>query len=202
MNQIFDNYYNEFENNNVSLDQAKKIQYDAMGDDTIRKYFPDAETITYDELKKYNSIDSLLPNNNSFIYLLYQSSPNYGHWTLLSRYNINNIDIIEYFDSYGGYIDEPLEWSETDNHKLGQGKTYLSSLLDGSNYDIIYNAYDFQNEDNLDIATCGRWCVLRNMTIQNNNMSLDNFIKMMKFLKSKTNEPYDIIVSDLINQKS
>lgn len=215
MNNVFNKYYNDLENNNISFQDANQIQYDAMGDDTIRKYYPDAKIITYNELNRCKSIEELLPHNNSFVYILYQSSPNFGHWTLLSKSLVNNNPLhrnkqlyrIEFFDSYGGEIDQPLNWSKDDNHLLGQGKKYLSILLDEANkknsmnkYDIVYNSYDFQNENNGNIATCGRWCVLRNMTIKNNNMKLEEFIKMMKFLKSKSNQSYDIIVSDLINR--
>ena len=73
-------------------------------------------------------------------------------------------------------------------------------LLSNSSYPTNYNKFDFQNEDNLNISTCGRWDCFRLKTILNNNLSLNNFKKLLDNLKSKTNLTYDLIVSDLINK--
>jgi len=187
--------------NDVSLKEAKKIQYEPMDDTDIRYYFPDARIVSYSELSNYKTIDDLLPKDLDYIFLLYEEKPNYGHWVLLSKYN----DTIEMFNSYGDdYIDEPLYWLPLSQRKmLGTGTPYLTNLLKNTNYNdygIIFNQYDFQDETDNKIATCGRWCSLRLKTILNKRMPLITFINMMKDIKKTTKLRYDIIVSDLINK--
>jgi hypothetical protein len=192
---------NEMKNNETSIQEAKQIQYKPMDDSDIRYYFPNARIMDYAELSKYETIDDLLPYDIDAIFLLYEETENYGHWVLLSKYN----ETIEMFNSYGdNYIDEPLTWVKMPMRKLlGSSKPYLTNLLKNTNYNdyaIIYNAYDFQDDKNLKISTCGRWCCLRWKTILNNRMPLIKFINMMKEIKKETNQPYDVIVSDLINK--
>jgi hypothetical protein len=187
--------------NDVSLKEAKKIQYEPMDDTDIRYYFPDARIVSYSELLDYKTIDDLLPKDLDYIFLLYEEKPNYGHWVLLSKYN----DTIEMFNSYGDdYIDEPLYWLPLSQRKmLGTGTPYLTNLLKNTNYNdyaIIFNEYDFQDETDNRISTCGRWCSLRLKTILNKRMPLITFINMMKDIKKTTKLRYDIIVSDLINK--
>jgi len=189
-------YYNKLNNNNISKEEADIIKYSPMGDDTIRSYFPDAKILLVSELANYNNIDELLPSNPDFVILLYQSSPNNGHWVLLSKYD----DTLEYFDSYGGVIDKPLSWTPIGiRTKLGEGKPLLSNLLENTDYDLIYNAVDFQDKKDNKISTCGRWCSLRWNTIKTKRMSLVEFIDMMKALKKATGRTYDNIVSDLVS---
>ena len=191
-----DYYYKELNNNNVSQEQADSIKYSPMGDDTIHSYFPNAKILLVSELAKYNNIDELLPSNPDCVFLLYQSSPNNGHWVLLSKYD----DTVEYFDSYGGVIDKPLSWTPISvRTKLGEGKPLLSNLLENTNYDLIYNAVDFQDKKDNKISTCGRWCSLRWNTIKNKRMSLVDFIDMLKSLRKATGRTYDNIVSDLVS---
>jgi hypothetical protein len=191
-----DYYYKELNNNNISERQANSIEYIPMGDDTIRLYYPNAKILLVSELDKYNSIDSLLPNNPDCVFLLYQSSPNNGHWVLLSKYN----NTIEYFDSYGGVIDKPLSWTPIGiRTKLGEGKPLLSNLLENTKYDLIYNAVDFQDKKDNKISTCGRWASLRWNTIVNCRMPLVEFIDGIRKIKKETGRTYDNLVSDLVN---
>jgi hypothetical protein len=153
------------------------------------------------ESNSLETIDDLLPKDLDYIFLLYEEKPNYGHWVLLSKYN----DTIEMFNSYGdNYIDEPLYWLPLERRKkLGTGIPYLTNLLKNTNYcdyAIIFNEYDFQDETDNKISTCGRWCSLRLKTILNKRMPLITFINMMKDIKNKTKLRYDVIVSDLINK--
>jgi len=147
----------DIKDNDISKENAKKIQYNAMGDDVIKKYLPYARILTYNELSKYSTIEELLPKDLDYIIILYQNKVNVGHWVLLSRYN----DTIEFFSSYGDYIDEPLKWNDLGrNIGLGQSKPYLSILLSNAiqskKFNVIYNSFDFQNKNDLSIATCGR----------------------------------------------
>ena len=61
-------------------------------------------------------------------------------------------NIIEYFDSYGGKVDEPLKWiSKEKNLNLGIDKPFLSDMLKNSKYKLNYNDFDFQSQKNQDI---------------------------------------------------
>jgi len=171
-------------------------EFEPMGDDDINYYFPNSKILTVKELSKYHDIDELLKQPNDHIFLLYESSLNRGHWVLLVRHN----NLIEYFDSYGGYIDHPYTWSNPDKlKKLGEGRAYLTNLLTDEP-DIIWNGFDFQNKKDLSISTCGRHCCNRLMMILNNNMSLEEYIKWMKRLKKEHNITFDEIVSILISK--
>jgi hypothetical protein len=191
------NYLNELTNNNITKEQAEEIQYEPISDADIRYYFPNSRVMTVNELSDFNHINDLFPKPYGHVFLLYQQSKNNGHWVLLSKYD----NIIEYFDSYGGFIDEPYRWTGIKARRLlGEGIPYLTIMLRNTKYDVIYNGYDFQNAKNGAIATCGRWCILRLKTILKNKMHLNYFIKMMKQLKKSTKLSYDEIVSDLINK--
>lgn len=196
MDKIIQDYFNEINNNGITPQDANIIKYNAMGDDDIKKYFPNSRVMVISDLAKYKTIDELLPTDKSHVFLLYQSSKNMGHWVLLCRYG----NTIEYFDSYGQYIDYPYNWTSLDKRKkLGEGKPFLTILLTKTPYNVVWNGVDFQNKTDGNISTCGRHCCLRLMTLLNNDLDLDGYIKMMKQLKNKTKLSYDNIVSDLIN---
>lgn len=187
-------------NNDIDEQQAQEIQDIPMGDDTIKKYYPNAKIMKVSALSKYNNIDELLPNNTDYVFLLYQSSSNNGHWVLVSKYD----GIIENFSSYGDPIDGPQKWTNIKvRTMLGEGKPYLSMILANSNpkYRIICNGFDFQNENDSSIATCGRWSCLRLNTILKDRIGLNDFIKIIKQLKKETKLTYDELISDIINQK-
>jgi hypothetical protein len=49
--------------------EIAEIEKDPMGDDDIKKYFPNAKIIKYSELANYNDITQLLPKDKSFFFL-------------------------------------------------------------------------------------------------------------------------------------
>ena len=106
--------------------------------------------IDYDGLSKYNDIDQLLPHPKTSFILLYEDSPNSGHWTAVGR-DVN--DDYWFFCSYGSDVDEPLSWTPKSTRiQLGAGQKNLSKILNGR--DVLYNSTPFQNE-NSDEAVCG-----------------------------------------------
>lgn len=113
--------------------------------------------ITYKELKQYDNIDDVLyPYDN--VVILYETKPRYGHWVCIMKHKNN---IIEYYDPYGEFVDEPLNHIERPfKYMLGGDFPYLSYLLYISPYDIIYNDKQLQ-EKNDNIATCGRHIISR-----------------------------------------
>lgn len=196
------NLYDELIYNNVSTSQAKIIKKQAMGDNDLKRYLPNTKIILNGDINKYKSINQLLPKKIDCVILLFRNSHNRGHWVLLSRYDEAtkpSSDVIEYFDPYGYDISHPINWIDENKQKELNEYDHLSSLLNNSNFNIIVNKYAFQNRKDLSIATCGRWCVIRALTILNKKLSLDEFKDAFKKLKKKTRLPYDVIVSDLIN---
>lgn len=180
--------------NQQEKEEVKEVIIEPMGDDDIREYFPDALIIKYSDLKDYNDIRTLLRDDKSFFFLLYQDKPNTGHWVCLSRRG----NTIEYFDSYGKKIDEPLSWMPHNALlQLGIYKPYLTNLLNKTKYDVVYNPIEYQT-DKRDINTCGRHCVFRLKNMQK-NVDLADYYKLMKHLKDKYKVSYDVIVSQFIN---
>ena len=147
----------------------------------------DSKVILYPEIKNYNTLDELFQNKNKIIILyLNESTPtrNSGHWCGLTRRfdKKKNKEIIEYLDSYGQEIDQPLDWHDDIKQKqLDQEHGYLSRLLydycNGNNkVELHYNELPFQKHDN-NIATCGRHCGLRMWTYPS---TLEDYQKLMK----------------------
>ena len=180
---------------NITEEEIEEKIEEPLGDDDIRRYLPDALIIKYSKLQNYKSINELLPGNLNYCVILYEESPNRGHWVCLCKYG----NICEFFDSYGGKPDAPLNWNpEIINEKLDQ-KPYLTRLLDECPYEVIYNPIEYQkNKD--DINTCGRHCVFRITQLIQNKRDLKKYYILMKKLKKKTGATYDEIVSFFINE--
>jgi len=172
-----------------------------MGDDDIRKYFPNAKILKYSELKNYNNITELLPKPKTFFFLLYERTPNVGHWVVVLRYKDNGIDTIEFFCSYGSKIDAPLSWTPIGMRiQLGEDKPYLSMLLDKSPFRVIYNPVQYQSKRSK-IATCGAYTTLRVAELMRHNTTLDEFTEMLQDVKEATGLNYDEIVANLVDMR-
>lgn len=174
-----------------------------MGDDDIKKFLPDAKIITYDELKNYKSIDQLLPNEKDYAIILYLNSKNNGHWiAIMKNKDKKDKTIIEYFDSYGNPIDQPLLWwNEEHLEGLGVDDIYLTKLLNKSGYKTVYNKEKYQN-GNPDIKSCGRHIVFRLLNHLKGDLDLASYNKIMKQLKKDLKCSYDQIVSGFVNSKT
>lgn len=176
-----------------------------LGDDDIKKFLPDAKIIKYSELKNYDSITDLLPNNKSYVIILYENEPNSGHWTAIMRYKKDDEEYIEFFDSLAddGKPDSELKWiPKEQNIKLGQGKKLLTEKLKKGNIPVIYNKLKFQSEGNQkdghNINTCGKHCVFRIINLLDKDMSLSDYIEFMEGVKKDSGNTYDQIVSHLV----
>lgn len=167
-----------------------------MGDDDIHHYFPDAKILKYSELGKYNDIDDLLTEPLDYCFVLYESSPNNGHWCCISKYD----DMYEFFDPYGNKDKEILKWEDCQTNKqLGQGHAILTNLLNKEKK-VIYNPIDYQSESSEQINTCGRHCCFRIMNLVKYNRNLNEYYQLMKYIKNKFKIPYDVIVSKFITK--
>jgi len=177
------------------MNDLKVVKADSISDALMRKYLPNCRILKYSQFKKFKSLSQLLPNNKDFIVILYETSPNSGHWCCIMKCDDN----YEYFDSYGKEPSNPLSWNKPDINKLlGQDKPYLDYLIDSSNIDTYYNDIDYQSTKN-DINTCGRHCIFRILCMIKKDFNLKQYYKFMTTLKNKSNETYDTIVSYMIN---
>lgn len=85
--------------------------------------------ITYPELKDYDNITELLPNNLCACFILIRTSNNSGHWTVAARRN----NTISYFDSYGIKPDGELKnIPDSQRYELGEEEHYLVKLLNNT----------------------------------------------------------------------
>lgn len=195
--KILNKYLNKLEGSGLNKGEIKELTMESLSDNDIKSILPDVKIISHQELKNYKLIDELLPNKKDMVIIIYETKPNYGHWTMISRYD----NVIEYFDSYGNPVDEPIKWINKEYKNTIDKTPYLTKLLkDASNkYDIIYNSKDFQNNKNLKISTCGRHCIFRGHTIIQDNQQLSDYIKMMNELKNVTGFNYDEIVSSIVD---
>lgn len=176
-------------------DELDEIIEEPMDDSEIKHYLPETPILTYSNLTNYDNLEELLPDNNSYIIILYQEEPNKGHWVALLKYN----DMFEYFDSYAHTIDKPLEWIPLGIRKeLDQDTKHLTKLLKKSGKKYIYNKTKYQS-DNPTIATCGRHCVFRILNNKENNLNCDEYKELMEKLKNKMKLNYDEIVSTFID---
>ena len=129
----------------------------------IERYIPEATVVVYDELNKIDAED-LLRNLPCFI--LYETSKDYGHWTMLH----NTKDGIEFFDSYGHKPDDEFSFISSKFRKQsGQSFPTLVRLLTDivKKHKVSFNEYCFQGNDS---STCGKWCLMRAVSADTKNL--------------------------------
>lgn len=178
--------------------EVKAISETPMGDDNIRKYFPNAKILTYKELADVDNITELLPAPKAFFFLLYEQAINTGHWVVINRYIDNGKDTICFFCSYGSKIDAPLKWnSPQKNAQLGQDRPYLTELLRKSGKTIQYNKVQYQSKTSPK-ATCGAFATLWIKANLRDNMTLNEFHEWITEIKNETGLTYDAIASNAI----
>lgn len=201
--KILNKYLHILEGSGMNRGEIQDANYKALTDLDIKKHLgDDVKIISHQDLKDYKTIEDILPNKKDVAVIIWESKPNYGHWTILLRYidEETHKPTIEYFDSYGYPINEPLKWVNKKYKKSIDESPYLLPILkDAQNrYDIIYNSKNLQNRKE-DVATCGRHCISRAISIMKYNQSLSNYIKMMNEIKNTTGFDYDSAVSQMVN---
>jgi hypothetical protein len=113
--------------------------------------------VLYPDLLKYDNIDQVL-GKYGICTLLFEAKKNYGHWCCLWKLNP---DTVSFFNSYGGYPDDSLEYIPEHFAKVSnQDRPYLSLLLEKSPYNLTYNEHEYQKKGS-DIKTCGRHVCVR-----------------------------------------
>jgi len=182
--------------------EVKAISETPMGDDNIRKYFPNAKILKYSELADIQDITQLLPQDKSFFFLLYEQSLNTGHWVVVNRYKDNGRDTICFFCSYGSKIDGPLYWNNpAKNRELGQSRPYLTELLQKSGKHLQYNKIQYQSKTS-PVATCGAFATLWIKANIRDNMNLQDFHDWIAEIKKETGLSYDAIASNAISSRT
>jgi hypothetical protein len=175
--------------------QEEQVIEEPMGDDSIRKYFPNAKIMTYSQLMDYDTIDDVLPSDKDFAFVLIEDSPNKGHWVCISKYG----NTAEFFDSYGGQPDSQLKWnSKQKNEKLGQSHKKLTEMFNKFGGRVVYNPVKYQGGA-ADVNTCGRHCTFRILNMKDGK-DLDSYYKYMEKLKNHTGKDYDEIVANFVSK--
>jgi hypothetical protein len=119
-----------------------------------------SDIIKYSDLSDYDSIQQLLPKDDSFKVLLIEDKLNSGHFVGLFRFG----KTIEYFNSYGAKWD--TDWRfipRMIRTILGQATNDLTRLLDKAKKDgftVVYNKKRLQKLSPK-IQTCGRFVAMR-----------------------------------------
>lgn len=142
----------------------EKLISTPMSDVDIRKYIP---------VEKYSDFTGQLP-----IIILYEASPNYGHWCMLHITKAEDkTPALEFFDSYGMMPDDALKVL---------GKKYEPNLIKwliDTKKPLAYNQFKFQGSGS-NVMTCGRHCVMRHIF---KDYSIEDYAKAVYEVCSKLN---------------
>jgi hypothetical protein len=157
------------------------------------------------ELRAYNSLFELLPNDKSYVIILIEVRDNFGHWVCLFRSGSGaNNGILYFFDPYAKGVDEELKnVSSFWRKKLHEDKKLLLKLVNDCPYELEYNGLDVESHKPY-VNTCGRWCIYWILNFLKGK-TLDEFIKMLEFIVEQRNYEkykslrYDLIVIQEIN---
>lgn len=179
----------------ISEDEIIKRIGTNITDGDLKRFFGDgieSKIIKYSCLADYNTIDELLPNQRDFRIILIEERVNVGHWCVILKYN----KTIEWYNPYSGLPDNQKNLlGRTVNKMLGQDQDYLKDLMLKSNgYKLVYNKHRNQKMKN-GINTCGRWCILRIITMKDMMMDLKQFNKMIKDNQKSSRLPKDALVA-------
>lgn len=130
----------------------------------------DTPIMSYDQFQNINDIETAFNGKDSLI-LLYETQPNFGHWTCL----IKRGGTIEHFDSYGFFPDDEQNFApEEFRDQYYNERPHLIDLLHKSGKKIRYNHHRLQGHGT---NTCGRWCIMR---IRLRGLDEDEFEKLFK----------------------
>jgi hypothetical protein len=173
----------------------QEIIADPLDDTELRRVLPNAKIIKYSELSKYQMLTQLLPEEIDYVIILYEDSPNVGHWTCILRYPKGPKGTLEFFCPYGLKPDGQLAWtSQSSRQLLGEGRKLLIPLLNCAVQDVIYNPVKYQQSAQ-GVNDCGRHCVFRIKCLLEKDMDLNDYFEYMKQLENELRLPADGIVS-------
>jgi len=143
--------------------------------------------LTYDQIKDYKNIESLLyPFNRVIILYVWKKNNDkrHGHWIGVHVNNRNNIEV---FDSFGNFVDDFLNKIDIKfRNENGENYRYLTKLLLKYKGIVEYNEKKLQNDMT---NTCGKWVIYRFLR---DDLTLKQFQKL--FTKN-TKKNDDIILN-------
>ena len=144
----------------------------------------------YSDLDKVKNINRLLKVGEGKVILI-RDKENSGHYLVLFRKSINGF----YFcNSFGYGIDEQMKKyiSKQDNHLFNGGGDDLSRLLKNKKVEVLNLPLQ-----NVETNVCGRFCVYF-LKVFNEGATLNEAVKILKFLKKEMNMSYDELMVKLI----
>jgi hypothetical protein len=145
------------------------------GEDILNITDNQTKIITYPELYNFKTIDDVFKPYDSVV-ILYETKPNYGHWVCLLKHG----NKIEFFDPYGFFIDDQLEFINKKFRKQNnEDFPILSKMLLDSKYKIVYSKAKLQKYSG-DISSCGRHVTFR---IVMRDLPLNEYVKLLKHNK-------------------
>lgn len=153
----------------------------SLSDAEIRRFIPNV--IVYSQLKDMSveELFDMMP-----VVILYQSTMNRGHWTLLHEVGGG----VEFFDSYSSMPDEEFKYmSAKQPHYLAKLLNKLSDFVD-----IHFNDKQLQ-ELGPGINTCGRWVILRSLFSE---VNIDDFVYGVRELSLRMGMGLDELVTSII----
>ena len=183
----------------------KKILSYSYSDSDIRHYLPDAKIIEYMELKAYNNLLELLPNDKSYAFILVETAKRKGHWVCIARLgNGETNGKVLYFDSCAKDVDEELRLiSPWWRKELQETEKLLLKLVNDCPYEVEYNGVKLQTNEPWD-NSCGRYCVFFILKFLQ-GLDLSQFIDFIDFyvenndLEKYGKFKYDICCIDQIS---
>lgn len=147
------------------------------GEDISRFFNNEIKVLKYGDIKNYKNVEELLEPFGRLA-ILYPWKKNeggglFGHWVGVF---INSSGNIEYFNSFGSFLEEgALKNIDRDfKKKHNEDFKYLTNLFIKSPYTIEYNPKALQNKNT---NTCGRWVVYR---LLRDDLSINQFNKLFK----------------------
>lgn len=172
-----------------NTEKILKLEGYSLSGNDMMKYGPKgARMLTYKELTKCKTLDEALGPKGILILLYLTTGDSYGHWCCVFKRDFNTV---EFFDSYGKTIDEPLNYAKMDVRiRNNEVLPYLSKILYDSGYNIEYNDHRLQGmSQTVHIATCGRHVLCR---LAARYLDIDEYVKCMF---SDSNHDPDYIVT-------
>lgn len=165
--------------------------------DIINLVDGDTNLIKYGQLSEVDNIDQILSPHGACV-ILYETSPNVGHWVCVFKKNKNNI---EFFDPYAYMFDEEqLKFNKNKAFKKesNQDFPHLTYLLYNSPYKIHYNEFPLQKKRS-DTSTCGRFVAMRLML---RHIPLKKFKKIMNSTDLTPDDFVTLLTSVLLKNKN
>lgn len=190
---------------NLNSEDMLEVYRDRMFEPTSKKdleYMLDGKVkiVTYNELDNFNDIQELLdPYQATIILYPNHEDPNFGHWICIFRMCGESNNILQYFDPYGAYVDEPIsdfnEKAKTLREPQRMEPRLIDLILNSIYKDTTeWNECPFQS-DEIAVSTCGLWNVMR---LKNNHLNEHGFKKQFYDAPRSMNILPDLLVSAMV----